>query len=88
LKAYWKQIQDLIGPGGSYLVTVNVAKTDLYGDVAVSRGDTQDVVQLGSGRESDHENSPAGRGTEGSNSRALTRRRFAESLFPSYRRAK
>jgi hypothetical protein len=51
LVAYWKKIQDLIGPGGSYHVTVNVDKTDLYGDVAVSRGNTGDVVRLGSGKE-------------------------------------
>jgi ketosteroid isomerase-like protein len=51
LVAYWKKIQDLIGPGGSYHVTVNVDKTDLYGDVAVSRGKTEDVVRLGTGKE-------------------------------------
>jgi ketosteroid isomerase-like protein len=51
LVAYWKKIQDLIGPGGSYHVTVNVDKTDLYGDVAVSRGKTDDVVRLGTGKE-------------------------------------
>ncbi|HXT11716.1 MAG TPA: nuclear transport factor 2 family protein [Candidatus Angelobacter sp.] len=51
LKAYWKKIQGLIGPGGSYHVNVNVDKTDLYGDVAVSRGSTEDVVRLGNGKE-------------------------------------
>ena len=51
LVAYWKKIQDLIGPGGSYHVNVNVDKTDLFGDVAVSRGKTDDVVRLGSGKE-------------------------------------
>ena len=51
LQAYWKKIQDLIGPGGSYHVNVNVDKTDLYGDVAVSRGSTEDVVRLGNGKE-------------------------------------
>jgi ketosteroid isomerase-like protein len=51
LEAYWKKIQDLIGPGGSYHVAVNVDKTDLYGDVAVSRGSTEDVVRLGNGKE-------------------------------------
>src|SRR5215472_6671728 len=40
LVAYWKKIQDLIGTGGSYHVAVNVDKTDLYGDIAVSRGST------------------------------------------------
>jgi ketosteroid isomerase-like protein len=51
LVAYWKKIQDLIGPGGSYHVAVNVDKTDLYGDVAVSHGNTDDVIRLGSGKE-------------------------------------
>ena len=51
LEAYWKKIQDLIGPGSSYHVVVNVDKTDLYGDVAVSRGSTEDVVRLGNGKE-------------------------------------
>lgn len=51
LVAYWKKIQDLIGPGGSYHVTVNVDKTDLFGDVAVSRGKTDDVVRLPTGKE-------------------------------------
>jgi hypothetical protein len=30
---------------------VNVDQTDLYGDVAVSRGNTDDVVRLGNGKE-------------------------------------
>jgi len=51
LQSYWKRIQDLIGPGGSYHVTVNVDKTDLSGEVAVSRGNTEDIVRLGSGKE-------------------------------------
>lgn len=51
LQAYWKKIQNLIGPGGSYHVTVNVDKTDLYGDTAVSQGNTDDVVRLGTGKE-------------------------------------
>ena len=51
LVAYWKKIQNLIGPGGSYQVSVNVDKTDLYGDVSVSRGNTDDVVRLGTGKE-------------------------------------
>jgi len=51
LQAYWKKIQDLIGPGGSYHVTVNVDKTDLSGDFAVSHGATEDIVRLGNGKE-------------------------------------
>jgi ketosteroid isomerase-like protein len=51
LVAYWKKIQDLIGPGGSYQVTVNADRTDFFGDVAVSRGNTDDIVRLGNGKE-------------------------------------
>jgi ketosteroid isomerase-like protein len=51
LVAYWKKIQALLGPGGSYHVDVNVDQTDLFGEVAVSRGKTDDVVRLGSGKE-------------------------------------
>ncbi len=51
LESYWKKIQDLIGPGGRYHVTVNVDKTDFYGDAAISRGNTEDVVHLGNGKE-------------------------------------
>jgi ketosteroid isomerase-like protein len=51
LEAYWKKIQDLLGPGGSYRVTVNVDGTDFYGGVAVSRGTTEDVVRLGNGKQ-------------------------------------
>jgi len=51
LQAYWKKIQDLIGPGGSYQVNVNVDKTDLVGDVAVSRGSTAETVRLPNGKE-------------------------------------
>ncbi len=51
LESYWKKVQSLIGPGGSYQVKVNVDKSDLYGDLAVSSGTTDDVVRLADGRE-------------------------------------
>ncbi len=53
LVSYWKGIQDIIGPGGSYHVTVNTDKTDLFGDVAVSRGTTDESVRLASGKQLD-----------------------------------
>jgi ketosteroid isomerase-like protein len=53
LVSYWKGIQDLIGTGGTYHVAVNVDKTDLFGDVAVSRGTTEEAVRLASGKELD-----------------------------------
>lgn len=52
LKDYWKQINQLIGPGGSYHVVLNVDKTDLYdGNLALSRGKTDDTLRLESGKE-------------------------------------
>jgi ketosteroid isomerase-like protein len=52
LKAYWAKIQNLIGPDGSYHVTVNLDKTDLYhDDFAVARGSTDDTVHLGNGKD-------------------------------------
>jgi ketosteroid isomerase-like protein len=53
LVSYWKDVQDLIGAGGTYHVAVNVDKTDLFGDVAVSRGTTEEGVRLASGKELD-----------------------------------
>jgi ketosteroid isomerase-like protein len=51
LTAYWKKIQGLMGPGGSYHVTVNVDKTELFGDIALSHGTTDDLVRLGTGKQ-------------------------------------
>jgi ketosteroid isomerase-like protein len=51
LEAYWKKIQNLLGPGGSYQVKVNTDKTELFGDWAVSRGGTEETVRLGNGKE-------------------------------------
>ena len=51
LEAYWKKIQELMGPGGTYHVKVNADKTEFHGDVSVSRGNTEDVVKLASGKE-------------------------------------
>ena len=53
LVSYWKEIQDLIGTGGTYHVAVNVDKTDLFGDVAVSHGTTDEAVRLPNGKELD-----------------------------------
>ncbi len=51
LVAYWNEVQQLIGPGGSYHVVVNVDKTDFFGDVAVSHGTTDETVRLPGGTE-------------------------------------
>src|SRR5439155_859252 len=51
LESYWQKIKGLIGAGGSYHVTVNVDKTDIVGDIAVSRGSTDDFVHSNAGRD-------------------------------------
>ena len=45
LQDYWKKIQDMLGPDGTYHVKVNVpAGAMLHGDWAVARGTTEDIV--------------------------------------------
>ena len=51
LENYWRKIQTLLGPGGSYHFAANVERTDFYGDLALSRGTTDDLVRLPGGKE-------------------------------------
>lgn len=51
LQAYFKKIWGMIGKGGSYQVKVNVTNTDLYGDIAVSHGSTDEFVKTAEGKE-------------------------------------
>lgn len=51
LQAYFKRIWDMIGKGGSYEVKVNLGATDLYGDIAVSHGTTNEFVRADNGSE-------------------------------------
>ncbi len=51
LESSWKKAQDLIGPGGRYRVGMDSEQTDFYGNLAVSRGTTKEVVRLPDGRE-------------------------------------
>jgi hypothetical protein len=44
MKAYWKKIKDLMGPGGRYTVTLEPDLSTLLGDVALAKGTTSDVV--------------------------------------------
>jgi len=45
IRAYWKKIKDLMGPGGKYTVTVEPDDLSmLFGDIAVAKGTTADVV--------------------------------------------
>jgi uncharacterized protein (TIGR02246 family) len=46
LKAYWSKIESLMGPGGTYSTTVNVEATEVFGDISISRGTTDDIVRL------------------------------------------
>lgn len=51
LQSYFKSIWNLIGKGGAYQVKVNVTNTDLYGDIAVSYGTTDEFVKTAEGKE-------------------------------------
>jgi len=51
LQSYWEKMKALIGPGGTFKVTVNAEKSDLFGDIAVSRGTTDELVRTGAGKE-------------------------------------
>jgi ketosteroid isomerase-like protein len=51
LQSYFKSIWGLIGQGGTYQVKVNVTNTDLFGDIAVSYGTTDEFVKTAEGRE-------------------------------------
>jgi ketosteroid isomerase-like protein len=51
LQQYWRDIQNLIGTGGSYTTTLNPERSIIVGDVALARGTTSDVVRTSSGDE-------------------------------------
>ena len=51
LEQHWKYVRDLIGPGGSYTTTLKPERSLIYGDLAVSRGESDEVVKTGSGHE-------------------------------------
>lgn len=51
VRDYWRDIWTLIGEGGRYSSTVKPEWSTLFGDVAVARGTTEDVVVTGEGRE-------------------------------------
>jgi ketosteroid isomerase-like protein len=46
MKAYWKKMKDMMGSSGRYHVTVSYEPSHFFGDVAVARGTTQDVVTI------------------------------------------
>jgi ketosteroid isomerase-like protein len=51
LQAYFKKIWGMIGQGGTYEVKVNLGSTDLYNDIAVSYGTTDEFIKTAEGRQ-------------------------------------
>jgi hypothetical protein len=51
LQQYWRDIRGLIGEGGSYETTLKPELSTLMGDVALTRGTTDDVVRTSDGKE-------------------------------------
>jgi ketosteroid isomerase-like protein len=51
LEQHWKYVRGLIGPGGSYSTTLQPETSLIYGDFAVSRGTSDEVVKTGAGKE-------------------------------------
>jgi len=50
LQAYWDKIKAMMGPGGQYEVTLKPEKSELFGDIALARGSTEDLVRTGAGK--------------------------------------
>lgn len=51
LSAYWQKIKQLLGPGGTYAVTINPDELSLIsGDIALSRGSTQELAVTDAGK--------------------------------------
>lgn len=53
LKAYWNDIQELMGEGGVYTTTLVPELTWIHGDIAVAQGSSEDHVVTGAGKEYD-----------------------------------
>jgi ketosteroid isomerase-like protein len=51
LQEYFKKIWGMIGQGGTYEVKVNLGSTDLYNDIAVSYGTTDEFIKTAEGRQ-------------------------------------
>ena len=51
LEQHWKYVRGLIGPGGSYTTTLKPEPSLIFGDVALSRGTSDEVVKTGTGKE-------------------------------------
>lgn len=51
LEAHWKFVRDLIGPGGSYTTTLKPETSLIHGDIALSRGTSDELVRTAEGKE-------------------------------------
>ena len=51
LEAFWKRIWGVLGSGGRYHVKVITDRTDFFGDLAVSRGYTEESFHTASGKD-------------------------------------
>jgi ketosteroid isomerase-like protein len=51
LEEHWKHVRDLIGAGGTYTTTLNPETSLIYGEVALSRGTSDEHVKSSSGLE-------------------------------------
>jgi ketosteroid isomerase-like protein len=51
VQQYWRDIRGLIGEGGTYMTTVNPERSLILGDVALTRGTTDDVIKTSDGQE-------------------------------------
>ena len=50
MEQYWATMKGLMGPGGSYHVSVDPEKSVIMGDFALARGRTSDTVKTGEGK--------------------------------------
>ena len=50
MKQYWAAMREMMGPGGTYRVTVQPERSTIIGDFAIARGKTSDVVTTDEGR--------------------------------------
>lgn len=51
LEEHWAHVRGLLGEGGTYQTTLNPEPSLIFGDIALARGTSDDVVRTGDGRE-------------------------------------
>lgn len=50
IQAYWDKIKRMMGEGGRYEVKLNPNRSELFGDIALAHGSTEDVVRANTGK--------------------------------------